>query len=73
MHTDPRTPHPSRLAPAHPHFDAIMDAHAQACAAGSPGYLDPVSGLFTMTAEYHIQRGACCDNGCRHCPYVETA
>ncbi|MBM3669902.1 MAG: hypothetical protein FJW97_07815 [Actinobacteria bacterium] len=73
MRTDPRTPHPSRLAPEHAHFDVIMDAHARACADGSPGYLDPITGLFTMTADYHLQRGTCCDNGCRHCPYLETA
>jgi hypothetical protein len=23
-----------------------------------------------MTATFHLQRGKCCHNGCRHCPYV---
>lgn len=73
MRADPRTPHHSRLAPSAVDYDVIMDAHAHACASGSPGYMDPISGLFTMTAEYHLQRGTCCDNGCRHCPYVEGA
>jgi hypothetical protein len=22
-----------------------------------------------FTAKYHLQRGYCCGNGCRHCPY----
>ncbi len=31
-------------------------------------YLDP-KGYRVMTAAYHIRRGYCCGNGCRHCPY----
>ena len=26
-------------------------------------------GLVVFTAEYLLQRGYCCGNGCRHCPY----
>ncbi|MGW8121082.1 MULTISPECIES: DUF5522 domain-containing protein [Roseivirga] len=22
-----------------------------------------------FTAKYHLKRGYCCKNGCRHCPY----
>ena len=22
-----------------------------------------------FTPDYHIERGSCCGNGCRHCPY----
>lgn len=25
-----------------------------------------------FTALFHIQRGQCCGNGCRHCPYEPT-
>lgn len=46
-----------------------QQAHDAACAAGSPGYTDPYSGLFVMTADYLRGRGWCCGNGCRHCPY----
>lgn len=28
------------------------------------------NGKAVMTAEYHKQRGKCCGNKCRHCPYV---
>ena len=24
-----------------------------------------------FTARYHLRRGYCCENGCRHCPYRE--
>lgn len=27
-------------------------------------------GKRVMTESYHKRRGACCGNGCRHCPYV---
>lgn len=46
-----------------------MAAHDRAVAAGEPGYLDPDTGLFVMTASYLAERGHCCDSGCRHCPY----
>ncbi len=26
-------------------------------------------GLMVFTAEYLLQRGYCCGNGCTHCPY----
>jgi uncharacterized protein DUF5522 len=64
-------PHPSRLDAAHPHRDEILAAHGAALEAGEPGYLDPATGLFVLTAAFLADRGTCCDQGCRHCPYVE--
>ncbi|MEP6946283.1 MAG: DUF5522 domain-containing protein [Acidobacteriota bacterium] len=29
-------------------------------------------GLMVMTAHYLTQRGYCCHNDCRHCPYDEN-
>lgn len=26
-------------------------------------------GLMVLTAQYHLRRGYCCEQGCRHCPY----
>jgi hypothetical protein len=46
-----------------------MRRHSEAIAAGQPGYLDPGTGLFVITAQQHLDRGRCCGNGCRHCPY----
>jgi hypothetical protein len=63
-------PHPSRLPQDAPERSAILDAHRAALTAGEPGYIDPVSGLFVFTAAYLTGRGACCDQACRHCPYV---
>lgn len=62
-------PHPDRLPPDLPRRAEILEAHKAAMEAAQPGYPDPVTGLFVMTAAEHIRRGACCANGCRHCPY----
>ncbi|MBK6730586.1 MAG: hypothetical protein IPG60_06320 [Bacteroidetes bacterium] len=31
-------------------------------------YID-ISGLLVFTEKYLLDRGYCCNNGCRHCPY----
>lgn len=31
-------------------------------------YLTP-DGLLVFTEKYHLNKGYCCGNGCRHCPY----
>src|SRR5687768_8917756 len=35
---------------------------------GEDYYLE--GGLFVFTERYHMRRGYCCQNGCRHCPYT---
>lgn len=47
----------------------IDDLHAQACANGLSYYTDPDTGYQVFTALYLRQKGPCCGNGCRHCPY----
>jgi hypothetical protein len=27
------------------------------------------NGLYIFTEAYHLKRGTCCQNGCRHCPW----
>jgi hypothetical protein len=27
------------------------------------------NGFYVFTENYHLKRGSCCKNGCRHCPY----
>jgi Family of unknown function (DUF5522) len=27
------------------------------------------TGLIVLTQTYHLERGYCCGNGCKHCPY----
>ncbi|HXC03225.1 MAG TPA: DUF5522 domain-containing protein [Bacteroidia bacterium] len=31
-------------------------------------YYSP-EGYLVFTEKYHLRRGYCCQNGCRHCPY----
>ncbi len=31
-------------------------------------YVDE-NGYSVFTEQYHLKRGYCCNNGCRHCPY----
>jgi hypothetical protein len=38
-------------------------------AAATPPLFYLENGLVVFTAAYHMQRGACCGSGCRHCPY----
>ena len=58
------------LPPDTPFRAEMLAAHEAAVRERRPGYLDPVSGLFVLTAATHLTRGTCCGNGCRHCPYV---
>lgn len=62
-------PAASRLAADHPYRAEILAAHAAALQSAAPGYLDPPTGLFVMTAAFLAGRGFCCERGCRHCPY----
>ena len=64
-------PHPDRLDPRHPRRAEILARHEAAMASGEAGYTDPVTGLFVLTAAYLAERGDCCEQGCRHCPYVD--
>ena len=32
-------------------------------------YYFNADGLMVLTAKYLLDRGYCCGNGCRHCPY----
>jgi hypothetical protein len=36
--------------------------------AGTDYYVEGAAIVFT--AHYHLRRGMCCGNGCRHCPYT---
>jgi hypothetical protein len=52
---------------------AITAAHDAAVAGGDAGYADPATGFFVFTAATLLERGRCCGNGCRHCPYGRVA
>jgi hypothetical protein len=63
-------PHPDRLPMEHPRRTEILALHRAAVEACRATYLDPATGLSVFTAAHHLQRGTCCESGCRHCPYV---
>jgi hypothetical protein len=64
-------PHRDRLDPHRSDYRAILEAHAAAVMEGEPGYTDPETGLFVLTAATLEARGSCCESGCRHCPYLD--
>ncbi|BHF80689.1 hypothetical protein SprV_0702381700 [Sparganum proliferum] len=45
------------------------EAHKRALRAHKTQYLDPDTGYVVLTEIAHLQRGECCGNACRHCPY----
>ncbi|MBJ7513770.1 MAG: hypothetical protein JHC94_05550 [Acidimicrobiia bacterium] len=69
--SDLAIPAASRLRPDNYDYEVICAAHSAALQHAQSGYIDPVSGLFVMTAGYLWSQGSCCEKGCRHCPYIE--
>lgn len=47
----------------------IEELHHQALCRKSTTYTDPSTGFLVFTELAHLQRGHCCGNVCRHCPY----
>lgn len=31
------------------------------------------NGLLVFTEIYHLEKGYCCENNCRHCPYTDKS
>ncbi|XP_069377849.1 uncharacterized protein C1orf53 homolog [Paralichthys olivaceus] len=46
--------------------------HREACEAKKQMYVDPSSGYKVLTEYAHLQRGKCCGNACRHCPFGQV-
>jgi Family of unknown function (DUF5522) len=53
----------NETGPATPGRSAIVE--------GVDYYVEGTAVVFT--ARYHLRRGTCCGNGCRHCPYGAVA
>lgn len=47
----------------------IEELHRCAVEKGQLQYNDPATGYSVFTQLFMIERGWCCGNGCRHCPY----
>ena len=43
-------------------------AFKKALIKGEDYYINQL-GNWVFTAAYHLQRGYCCNSGCKHCPY----
>lgn len=52
---------------------SIQILHRQACLEKQEYYKDPESGYWVATEYYHLKRGSCCQNDCRHCPYSASS
>jgi iron complex transport system substrate-binding protein len=51
----------------------VRKLHADACGLKRSTYIDPITGYDVFTSDYLVERGYCCGNGCRHCPFPPTA
>ena len=58
----------ARLAHELDDTDEILAEARRLTALKHDYYLDEF-GNVVFTARYHLRRGSCCDNDCRHCPY----
>ena len=47
----------------------IEDLHEIALSKGERSYEDPETGFTVFTELFHLKRGKCCGNLCRHCPF----
>ncbi|WP_137760786.1 DUF5522 domain-containing protein [Pontibacter sp. SGAir0037] len=48
--------------------ETVAEALNQELKQGEDYYFNE-QGLMVFTVKYHLKRGYCCENGCRHCPY----
>lgn len=60
----PKTGADSKPAPV-----LYEELEREASQAKEDNYVDPDTGYLVMTSFFLKNRGYCCDNGCRHCPY----
>jgi hypothetical protein len=65
-------PHPARLDRGRADYDLVVRLHTSAMERGAATYTDPATGYEVFTAAWLAARGACCDAGCRHCPYLPS-
>ncbi|NWF51268.1 MAG: hypothetical protein HXY49_12090 [Ignavibacteriaceae bacterium] len=62
----------SRLDYPSPFYTEIMKRHRFSIKNNLESYIDPRTGFKVFTAEYLYNRGFCCGNLCRHCPFEDT-
>ena len=47
--------------------EGISETEDQTCVEGLDFYFE--NGLMVLTRRYLLNRGTCCENRCRHCPF----
>lgn len=50
----------------------VARVRAEQIQQSADSYLDEM-GHLVFTASFHLKRGYCCENGCRHCPFVDDS
>jgi hypothetical protein len=65
----PLIPRRDRLDPSRHDYALIIEAHATAVGRDDATYRDPTTGLMVFTSAALLERGWCCERGCRHCPF----
>jgi hypothetical protein len=50
---------------------SVVTEEHPVCVEGLDFYFE--EGLMVLTRRYLLNRGFCCDNGCRHCPYSKES
>jgi hypothetical protein len=63
----------SMMSKGAPLTSAMMQRHDAAVAAGHATYRDPATGFDVFTSVALAERGYCCANVCRHCPFATDA
>jgi hypothetical protein len=58
-----------RISTKDPYYEEILERHKEAIEKDEDMYEDPKTEYFVFTAKYLLNRGTCCNSGCRHCPY----
>ena len=49
----------------------FVQTHDEACINKHDFYIDPQTSYQVMTSYFLKNRGYCCNNNCRHCPYKD--
>ncbi|KAI9294987.1 hypothetical protein K502DRAFT_365355 [Neoconidiobolus thromboides FSU 785] len=51
------------------HNQPYEEVYSKAIKQNKDYYKDPETGYLVFTDLYHLKRGNCCGNRCRHCPF----
>eukprot|EP01127_Copromyxa_protea_P024708 TRINITY_DN9866_c0_g1_i1.p1 TRINITY_DN9866_c0_g1~~TRINITY_DN9866_c0_g1_i1.p1 ORF type:complete len:109 (+),score=15.40 TRINITY_DN9866_c0_g1_i1:6-332(+) len=64
-----RTPHRSYSTAFEERIEKVEEREVKQIDIEDGDFYYDDKGRFVMTSQYHLKRGHCCGNGCKHCPY----